>query len=81
MTIPTISGVENITKLANASMFATVKSLQKENLLSEETANFILDNYAAIYVDPKEGGFVSWLKNKITPSEPFIVVAKMISTR
>lgn len=79
MTIPSISGEDNITKLANASMYATLVTLNKEGFLTNQQFNTFSDNYSAIYVDPESGGFINWLKRRFLPKQPFIVVAKMIT--
>lgn len=75
MTISTISGDDEITKILNAAMYATLKTLTHEKYLTDEQLKEIEKNYVAVFVK-RDGGFINWLNAKFGKTSDMVVVMK-----
>jgi hypothetical protein len=75
MTIPSISGDDDINQILNAAMYATLKTLTAEKYITEEQSKEIQENYVAVFVK-KDGGFINWLKAKFGKPSDMVVVMK-----
>ena len=61
MTYRSIQGEDNINKLANSSMVATLEALKNEGLLTKEQVADFLDDHLAVFVT-HDGGWCDWVK-------------------
>jgi len=75
MIINSISGDDNINKVLNASLYATLKTLTAEKYITPEQSKEFGENYVAVFVK-KDGGFVEWMKAKFGKTSDMVVVMK-----
>ena len=73
MIISTIQGDDDINKLLNASLYATLKTLTEEKYITVEQSKEIQEKYVAVFVK-KDGGFITWLKTKFGKDATDMVV-------
>lgn len=63
MNIISIQGDDNIQKLCNSAMEATLRALSEEGKMTKDEADKFLDNHIAVFMT-YNGGWIEWLKRK-----------------
>lgn len=80
MIIRSLEGDDEINKALMNAMYATIRCLVNENLLTEDQANKFLDQHICIAIT-KDGGFSAWLKRVLKKEElrAITAVVKILS--
>ena len=63
MNLISIQGDDNIQKLCNITMAATLIALSEEGKMTKDEADKFLDNHIAVFMT-HNGGWIEWLKRK-----------------
>lgn len=71
MTIKSIQGDEELAKFANATFYATLKTLLKEDHITQEQYDTICDNYVPVLLS--KSGWRSWWDRVMNKDEEDIV--------
>jgi hypothetical protein len=73
MNLISIQGDDNIQKLCNHAMRATLITLEDEGFISADEVDKFLDNHIAVFMT-HDGGWVNWLKRKFGKEAQNVVV-------